>query len=329
MSSFRWGIIGPGRIAKKFADCIQALPNSKVQAIASRSSNNLQSLVTEFHADSGYRNYEELVQDKNIDAVYIATPHRFHYENAKLCLKYGKPALIEKAFTVNALEAESLAVEAKKQSVFMMEAMWTRFLPIYCQVERWLKSGKIGEVSLAISSLGFVAKRDLNDRLLNPALAGGAVLDLGVYAMAVSQFIFNKPPVSIKAVGFIGETGIDESISTSLDYGDGHLSQFACTFLTRPSMKVEIFGTKGEIAILPVYNSSERTSLTLNGREKLVHLPHRINGFEYQIEEAQRCIRAGKLESPLMPLSDTVDILRVLDEVRKQIGVSYPFEMKS
>jgi predicted dehydrogenase len=329
MRPFRWGILGPGRIAKKFADCIQSLPNSKVQAIASRSSKNLHHLVSELHAENGYQSYEELVQDKNIDAVYIATPHRFHYENGMLCLKYGKPALIEKAFTVNALEAECLAAEAKKQGVFLMEAMWTRFLPIYRQVERWLESGKIGEVQLASSSLGFVARRDLDDRLLNPALAGGAVLDLGVYAMAVSQFIFNKPPVSIKAQGFIGETGVDEVISTSLNYGEGRFSQFACTFLTRPSMKVEIFGTKGEIAIHPVYNSTERASLTINKREKIVHLPHRINGFEYQVEEAQRCIKAGKIGSPLMPISDTIDNLRVLDEVRKQIGINYPFEMKS
>lgn len=328
MKSFRWGIFGPGRIARKFADCIQALPNSKVQAIASRSSKNLKGLVSELHAEIGYRSYEDLVQDKNIDAVYIATPHRFHYENALLCLNCGKPALVEKAFTVNALEAERLAVEAKKMGVFLMEAMWTRFLPVYRQVERWLKSGRIGEVQFAASSLGFIARRDLDDRLLNPALAGGAVLDLGIYAMAVSQFIFDKPPVSIKAQGYIGETGVDEVISASLDYGDGRYSQFACTFLIKPPMKVEIFGTKGEIDILPVYNSTERASLIVNKREKIIHLPHRINGFEYQIEEAQRCIRAGKLESELMPLSATIDNLHVLDEVRKQIGVSYPFEMK-
>jgi predicted dehydrogenase len=328
MKSFRWGIIGPGRIAQKFADCVQALPNSKVQAIASRSSSNVQQLVLKMHAEAGYRSYEELAQDPKVDAIYVATPLRFHYENAMLCLKYGKPTLIEKAFTVNAREAESLSIEAKKRGVFLMEAMWTRFLPVYRQVERWLKSGKIGEVMLAASSLGFIARRDLDDRLLNPALAGGAVLDLGVYAMAVSQFIFNKPPVSIKALGFIGETGVDEAIITSLNYGEGRYSQFACTFLARPSMKVEIFGTKGEIVILPVYNSTERALLKVNGREKNVHFPHRVNGFEYQIEEAQRCIKSGKLESSLMPISDTIDNLRVLDEVRKQIGMIYPFEMK-
>lgn len=328
MKPFRWGIIGPGRIARKFAACIQALPNSKVQAVASRSSNNLKELASVMHAEVGYRNYEDLVRDEGIDAVYIATPHRFHCENALLCLTNSKPALVEKAFTVNALEAETLAAEAKKRGVFLMEAMWTRFLPIYHQIERWLKSRRIGDVQQVTSSLGFVARRNPNDRLLNPALAGGAVLDLGVYATAVSQFIFNKSPVSIKAHGFIGETGVDEAISASLDYGEGCFSQFACTFLAKTSRKVEIYGTRGEIEILPVYNSTERAVLRVNEREKLVHLPHRINGFEYQIEEAQRCIKAGKLESPLMPISASIDNLRVLDEIRKQIGMSYPFEMK-
>jgi predicted dehydrogenase len=329
MRSFRWGIIGPGRIARKFADCIQSLPNSTVQAIASRSAKDIKQLTSEFHAEAGYQCYEELVLDKNIDAVYIATPHRFHYENAMLCLNHGKPALVEKAFTVNALEAESLAVEARKKGVFLMEAMWTRFLPVYGRVDQWLKSGKIGEVQLATSSLGFIARRDPGDRLLNPALAGGAVLDLGVYATAVSQFIFSKTPVSIKAQGYIGKTGVDEAISASLDYGGGRYSQFACTFLARPSMKVEIIGTKGEITILPVFNSAERASLIINKREKIVQLPHRINGFEYQIEEAQNCVKSGKLESSLMPLSASIDNLRVLDEIRKQIGVKYSFEMKN
>ncbi len=329
MRSFRWGIIGPGRIARKFAECINALPNSNVQAIASRSAKDINQLVSKMHAQVGYQSYEELVQDKNIDAIYIATPHRFHYDNAMLCLEHSKPALVEKAFTVNALEAEKLSLEAKKKGIFLMEAMWTRFLPVYQQVERWLKGGRIGEVQLATSSLGFVARRDLKDRLLNPALAGGAVLDLGVYAMAVTQFIFHNAPVSIKAQGYIGESGVDEAISASLDYGEGRFSQFACTFLTRPSMKVEIFGTKGEITIHPVYNSAEGATLKINRREKSVRLPHRINGFEFQIEEVQRCIKAGKLESSLMPISDTIDNLHVLDEVRKQVGISYSFEMRS
>jgi dihydrodiol dehydrogenase / D-xylose 1-dehydrogenase (NADP) len=328
MKPFRWGIIGPGRIAQKFADCVEALPNSTIYAIASRSSDDIHHLTHTMHAEVGYQRYEELVCDANVDAVYIATPHRFHYENAVLCLSHNKPTLIEKSFTVNAREAECLAAKAKEKGVFLMEAMWTRFLPVFRQVQRWVDSGKIGDIQLVTSSLGFLARRDLEDRLLNRTLAGGSVLDLGVYAIAFSQFIFNRPPESIKATGFVGETGVDEAISVSLNYGKGCISQFSCTFLAKPSMQADIFGTKGKITIYPVYVSSEQATLTINEREKTVHLPFRMNGFEYEIEEAQRCIRAGKLESSVMPLKDTIDNLRALDEIRRQVGVSYPFEMK-
>jgi predicted dehydrogenase len=328
MKQFNWGIIGPGRIAQKFADCVNALPGSNIYAIASRSTVDIHILTQMMHAKKGYTTYEDLVQDVNLDAIYIATPHRFHYENALLCLTNNKPAVVEKAFTVNAHEAEKLTLIAKKRGVFLMEAMWTRFLPVYSQVQKWLESEKIGDIQLMISSLGFLARRDVEDRLLNPGLAGGTVLDLGVYAMAVTQLVFQKNPLSVKALGFVGETGVEEAISVSLDYGNGSLSQFACTFLASPSNQVEIFGSKGKINIHPVYNSAEQATLIVNGKEKQVNLPHSINGFEYQIFEAQRCIREGRIESPLMTLEKTIDNLRILDEIRNQIGVSYPFEIK-
>ncbi len=328
MKQFNWGIIGPGRIAQKFADCVYALPGSNIYAIASRSTVDIRNLTQMMHAKKGYTTYEDLVQDANVDAIYIATPHRFHYENALLCLTNNKPAVVEKAFTVNAHEAEKLTLIAKERGVFLMEAMWTRFLPVYKQVQKWLESEKIGDIQLMISSLGFLARRDVEDRLLNPALAGGTVLDLGVYAMAVTQLVFQKNPLSVKALGFVGETGVEEAISVSLDYGNGSLSQFACTFLASPSNHVDIFGSKGKITIHPVYNSAEQATLIVNGKEKQVHLPHSINGFEYQIIEAQRCIREGRIVSPLMTLEKTIDNLRILDEIRNQIGVSYPFEMK-
>jgi dihydrodiol dehydrogenase / D-xylose 1-dehydrogenase (NADP) len=328
MKQFNWGIIGPGRIAQKFADCVYALPGSNIYAIASRSTVDIRNLTQMMHAEKGYTTYEDLVQDANVDAIYIATPHRFHYENAMLCLKSNKPALVEKAFTVNAHEAEKLTLFAKERRIFLMEAMWTCFLPVYRQVQKWLDSDKIGDIQLMISSLGFLARRDVEDRLLNPGLAGGTVLDLGVYAMAVTRLVFQKNPLSVKALGFVGETGVEEAISVSLDYGNGSLSQFTCTFLVSPSNQVDIFGSKGKISIHPVYNSAERATLMVYGREKQVHLPHSINGFEYQIIEAQRCIREGKIDSPLMPLEKTIDNLRILDEIRNQIGVSYPFEIK-
>jgi predicted dehydrogenase len=326
MKTFKWGIIGPGRIAQKFADCVKGLPDAEVYAVASRSSLDLEALANRFAAKVAFNNYEALVQDPAVDAVYIATPHRFHKENALLCLTHAKPVMVEKAFAVNTREAESMTAAAKENNVFLMEAMWTRFLPIHRQVQRWIDDEKIGEVKYVALSLGFIARRDLEDRLLNPALAGGCVLDLGVYAVAVAQAIFKDSPKAISAQGFIGETGVDEAINVGLDQGDGKFSQFFCSFLVKPSNRLEIFGTKGKITIHPLFNSSNTAILTVNEKDKQVYLPHQINGFEYQIEEAQRCIRAGKLESPLMPWKDSLENMRVMDEIRRQIGVSYSFE---
>lgn len=325
-NKFNWGIIGPGRIAQKFTDAVDKMQGSKVAAIASQSSSDLENLRKKMHSKCVYSSYEELVQDQEIDAVYIATPHRFHYENAMLCLGYSKPVLVEKAFTVNSREAELLVSTARQKKAFLMEAMWTRFLPAILKVGEWIKKGKIGEVCLVSSTLGFSAKRDKQDRLLNIELAGGSLLDLGIYNIAISQFIFRKPPVSFSVQGYIGETGVDESVSAVLDYGNGALSQFACTFLTRPLCQVEIYGTKGYILIHPVFNSTEKTTLVTKNKTLPYNHPHRINGFEFQIEEAQCCIRNGCLESPLMTHADSLENMRLVDEIRNRIGMKYPFE---
>ena len=196
---FKWGIIGPGRIAQKFADTVQKIPDGKIHAIASRSSENLEKLKRDMHAETAYQSYQELVKDAEVDAIYIATPHRFHYENALLCLENGKPALVEKAFTTNSREAEQLIKTAKNNNLLLMEAMWTRYMPILQDVKQWIEKGKIGQVQLVLSTLGFKAKRDPQDRLLNLNLAGGTILDLGVYTLGISQFFFPDYPQSVQS----------------------------------------------------------------------------------------------------------------------------------
>jgi len=323
---FNWGIIGPGRIAEKFSIAVQGISGSQIYAVASRSSSDLEKLGKKFSTANSYSSYKQLAENPDVDAVYIATPHNFHYENAKLCLTHHKPVLLEKPFTVNARQAKDLISTAKKENVFIMEAMWTRFLPIYKVVRKWLDRNTIGEIRLVRSTLGFVARRDPNDRLLNPDLAGGTVLDLGVYNTAASQFVFQRQPDNISAVGFIGHTGVDEAISVSMHYGIGMLSEFSCSFLTHPQSRMGIYGTKGRIIIHPMFNSAEEVSLFIDGKKKTVRKPLRINGFEYQIEEAQKAIRRGLIENPLMPHQNILDNMIVLDRIRKIIGLQYPFE---
>ncbi len=185
--SFNWGILGPGRIAKKFAQSLEAINNANLYAVASNNKDRADSFANEFSADKLYYTYKDLASDNNIDAVYIAPPHRFHYENTKLCLEAGKPALCEKPITVNASEAKLLIDLARSKNLFLMEALWTRYLPIYQLVKKWLDDKIIGEVKLLNSTFGYNFPRDLEDRKFNHELAGGGLLDLGVYSIAISQ----------------------------------------------------------------------------------------------------------------------------------------------
>jgi predicted dehydrogenase len=326
MAEFNWGIIGPGRIAHKFADAIHQLKGSNLYAVASRSSKNLNALRKDFQSSKAYGSYDELVSDPEVQAVYIATPHRFHFENAKLCLSKGKSVLIEKPITVNRSELQHLVELSMENNLFLMEAMWTRFLPVFRKIREWINADEIGEPRLVTSSFGFHAKRNAEDRWLNLQLAGGAVLDLSVYNVAATQMVFGMIPERITADAFIGPTGVDELVNVGLDYGSGRSARFMSTLLSRPFTALQIWGTIGNIITEAPFNSSEKVTLFNDSGETVFEQKHRINGFEYQIEEAQRCIEAGLIESPLMTNKDSLDDLYIMDEVRKQIGLRYPFE---
>lgn len=325
-SKFNWGIIGPGRIAKKFAEAVRGIPRANVYALASRSSTNPDELLHTFGAEKYYQTYEDLAVDPKVDAVYIATPHRFHYENVKLCLETGKAVLCEKPLTVNAKQTEKLIKLSQVKHLFLMEALWTRFLPIYEQVRQWLDAGEIGEIRLAESSFGYIAPRDAQDRLLNPELAGGALLDIGVYNTAITQWVFKKNPQAINAVGHIGETGIDETVSVILSHENGVAAQFACTFLAQPLNQFVIVGTKGTIIIGPNFWEATQASLIKNGKTRTIKKRMAINGFEYQVKAAMQAIKNGELDCKQMTQSDTLSNMHTMDVIRQQMGLKYPFE---
>lgn len=325
-TSFKWGILGPGRIAKKFANAVWEIPNASIYAVASRSSSDPEQLKHFFNAEKCYSSYEELTADTKVDAIYIATPHRFHYENIKLCMEAGKAVLCEKPFTVNANQAEELFKLSQSKHIFLTEALWTRFLPIYGQVRQWLDGSKIGDIRLVTSTLGFVAARNLEDRLLNIDLAGGTVLDLGVYNTALTQWVLQKSPHKITAVGQIGETGIDETVSATLAYENGAAAQFTCTFQARPLNQFTITGTKGMIIVHSNFVSATRATLVVGKKSRSVKKRLMINGFEYQINAAMQEIQEGALDCPQMTQTDTLANMRTLDTIRQQIGLQYPFE---
>ena len=321
---FRWGVIGPGRIARKFASDLKAVEGFELYAVASRT--GAENFVREFDVPVEHSSYQALVDDPQVDGVYIATPHNFHFEQADLCLEAGKPVLCEKPLTVNAQQAASLIERSRKNKVFLMEALWSRYLPIYQAVRKLLDDGVIGMVLAIQSSFCFVANQDPAGRWLNPELAGGTLLDLGVYPIAISQWVIQANPVRVQSQAVLNSTGVDVLIAANLQYPSGAVSQFTSSLIHQARNDLGIHGSKGNIYLQEPFWEAARAILDIDGKETVLHEPFRSQGFEYQIEEAVRCIREGRLESPSMTHADTLSNLQVMDLIREQIGVKYPFE---
>ncbi|HSD83891.1 MAG TPA: Gfo/Idh/MocA family oxidoreductase [Anaerolineae bacterium] len=323
---FNWGIIGPGRIAYQFADGLKVIEDAALYAVASTRLERAQAFTQQYSGEKAYNSYEALVNDPEVDAIYIATPHRFHYDNALLCLKAGKPVLCEKPLTVNAAEARQLMETARTNKVFLMEALWTRYLPIYQQIRQWLDAKRIGELRLLVSNFGINIPKDPGERWLNPELAGGTLLDMGVYPIAVSQWVMGQMPQSICAMTYLGSTGVDELTVGLLKYPNGVISQFNSNFITDGVNDFFIYGTTGHIRIHANFWAATEATLVTRDQTMTISKPFRGSGFEYQTEEAMRCLRAGLLESPGMSQAHTLANMQVMDRIRAQIGVKYPFE---
>ncbi len=323
---FNWGIIGPGRIAHQFAEGLKVIEDAALYAVASSNIERAQAFAEQYGGGVTYDSYQALVNDPQVDAIYIATPHRFHFDNARLGLKAGKPVLCEKPLTVNAAEAQQLIEMARAHKVFLMEALWTRYLPIYRQVRQWLDAGAIGELRLLVSNFGINVPKDQADRWLNPELAGGTLLDMGVYPIAVSQWVMGQTPQAFSAQAYLGSTGVDELTTVLLKYENGVISQFNSNFITDGVNDFMIYGSTGHIRIHANYWAATQATLVTGEQALTVSKPFRGGGFEYQTEEAMRCIRAGLLESPGMSHAHTLANMQLMDSIRAEIGLSYPFE---
>jgi predicted dehydrogenase len=324
---FKWGIIGPGRIAHQFAEGLKVIEDAALVAVASNSPERAQAFAAQHGGEKTYTSYEALVNDPQVDAIYIATPHRFHIENALLCLKAGKPVLCEKPLTVNAAETQQLIETARAHKVFLMEALWTRYLPIYQPIREWLEAKAIGDLRLLVSNFGINIPKDPSERWLNPELAGGTLLDMGIYPIAVSQWIMGQMPHSFSAQAYLGSTGVDELTTALLKYKNGVISQFNSNFITDGVNDFMIYGSTGHIRIHANYWAATEATLVASDQLLTISKPFRGGGFEYQTEEAMHCIRAGLLESPGMSHADTLANMKLMDNIRAEIGVKYPFEM--
>ncbi|AWB67023.1 gfo/Idh/MocA family oxidoreductase [Saccharobesus litoralis] len=326
-ASFRWGVIGPGRIANRFASALTANFVGELYAVASRDLVKAQLFLQKHNGKVCYDNYQQLLADPNVDAVYIATPHQFHFEQAKACILAGKSVLVEKPLTVNAKQSITLMDLAKKHQVFLMEGMWSLFLPSYRQVDDWLSADKIGRIKFITSSFGCKIDRDENDRWLNPALAGGVLLDMGVYNVATSLWFHKQSVETMQASGIVGSTGVDELCLMNFKHSNMSYSQLSCSFLADLQNDLVIHGEKGKIHIGPLFWEAETVTLLVDNSELKIHTPFAVNGFEYQIAEVEACVRAGQLQSSIMDHQRTLQTMQIMDAVRQQLGVVYPAEL--
>lgn len=330
MNKFKWGIIGPGGIANQFASALVPSENGVLQAVASRSKHRAQAFADKYQAPTVYDNYQALVDDPLIDIIYIATPHSHHFSVAKMCLEGGKHVLMEKPLTVNAAQTEQLVALSVSNKVVFQEALWSRFMPCFAQVKNLISTGKIGKVQYITSQIGFAFGGRAEHRLLNPELAGGAILDLGVYSVSLSQFLLEEYPIQISAMGQVSESNVDLNTSVNMRYPSGIFSQFTCTIAAQCSNVMSIHGTEGSIEIPAAFwNGTQAVLRRDNHDHKIYDFPHKINGFEYQIEGTMNCVAKGALCSEVMNHPDSVNVMQTLDQIRAQIGLQYSSKIES
>ena len=326
----RWGIVSTGVIAKKFAETLTELGKKgndvTLTAVVSRNEDKAKAFATEHNAKSFYCNYEDFLNDDNIDIVYIATPNKFHFENAMMCLNAGKHVLCEKPFTTNAKDAQTLYETARNKGLFIMDGLWTLHLPMYHKIKQLLNDGAIGEVRHVRAEFGFITQGARKDMKLDPSLGGGALLDVGIYTIAFAALAFGVNPTGIKANLNISEYGTDDLSTVILEYKDGKSAALSSSIgVTMPKEGV-IFGTKGLIR-LPNFHMAEDMTLSVESEEDVeVKMPFEVNGFEYQITESARCIKSNKNTHEVLDEAFSVGVIKILDDIRKQCGLTFSFE---
>jgi predicted dehydrogenase len=323
----RWGILSTGRIAGVFAEALQSIDDAHLVAVGSRSADSAAAFGDRFDVPRRYASYEELAADPDVDIIYIATPHALHYENCLLCLNHGKAVLCEKPFTINARQAAEVVAVARERGLFLMEAMWTRFLPAIVRLRELLAQGVIGEVRMIASDFGFRAGVDPQSRLFDPALGGGSLLDVGVYTVSLASMVLGGEPERLATLADLGSTGVDEQAAMILGYSGGRMAVLWSAIRTETPHETTIMGTGGMIRIHPQWWRATSLTVHRSGQgDEAIHLPFNGNGYQFEALEAMRCLRAGLSESQVMPLDETLGVVRTMDSIRTQWGLKYPME---
>lgn len=319
------GILGAGIIASKMAITIKDMEGVECYAIASRSIEKAEDFKEKYHLKKAYGSYEEMLMDKEVDLVYIATPHSRHFEDMKLCIKNHKSVLCEKAFCVNAKQAKEIKELANKEKVFVSEAMWPRYMPSRKLINDVIDSGIIGKVNILTANLAYPSYSI--DRMTNPNLAGGALLDLGVYGLNFSLMHFGDEIEKIESSCKLTDSGVDGMETITLLYKDNKMSSLTHSIYSRSDRKGIIYGDKGYIIVENINNPNAIRVFDIEDRLiKVVEIPKQITGYEYEVYECKKCLEEGRIESISMPLSESIKLMELVDKLKKDWNLKYPFE---
>lgn len=323
----RWGILGAGRIAQKFASDLTLVNDATLHAIASRSKVNAALFAGLYPAALQYDNYENLAQNPDIDVIYVATPHGLHYEHTLLCLRNGKAVLCEKAFALNTRQARAMITEARAQQLFLMEALWSKFTPSWQKMMELIRNGQLGEIKNVLINFGFIPTLPVAGRIFSPDLGGGTLLDIGIYNLFYALSALGKPD-HIEANMTPAPTGVDEQCAVLLRYHNGAMAQLFSSYSTHLATEADISGNKGRIRLTHRFYTPGTTIEFYPGRaDSKTHIPVEPTagfGYHYEARHVNDCLHEGLTESPVMTHADTLLLMEIMDEIREKAGIRYP-----
>lgn len=321
---YKWGILAPGKMSAKFTRGLKLLGNAELYAVGSRDIGRSEKFAGEFGFKKFYGSYEELASDKEVDIIYVASPHSHHHEHVMLCLKNRKAVICEKAFALTSREAEEMIAEARRQNVFLMEALWPPFQPLYKKTKEIIESGLAGKIIHINARFGFQAPYDPADRKFNLELGGGSLLDIGIYAV-IDALWFMGVPDEITSMASFAESGSEDSICIIFRYNDGRMTNLYSSFRTSAGIGCDLLCENGNLYFSRARDMSQCLSIQLNGKEKedFSLLPAAM-GYQFEAEEVMNCLDNRIVESKIVPLSFTLDLMKTLDRIRIAAGIDFP-----
>lgn len=322
---YNWAILGCGKIARKFSSDLKLLPNARLYATASRDLEKAKAFAGEFGFQKAFGSYEEMVKDPDVDAVYVATPHSFHYQNTILCLKNKKAVLCEKAFSMNFSQALEMVECAKENNTFLMEAFWTMFQPSFKKAMEIVNSGDLGKLKLVRSDFAFSAQKDPENRLYNLKLGGGSLLDIGIYPVFAALTAFGKPD-ELKTLVNFSPSGAEESINMIFKYKGGEMASLVSSFAAYSPTQTDYCCENGYVVLNPRWYAPTSVTVWKDGKIIDSFPPEKDNGWGYNYEAAHvmECLDNGQIESKIMTWQRTLDMMETLDRIRKDAGIVYP-----